>query len=572
MISIVCLATFIFAPQDVPLARGAYRGPYDEVLREQAAAAESEDSESKVLLDAWDRWEFWFEFQREILFRGLMERPGAAVQNDRYGPEDWALGRQEALEVGQPVLLRALDSKFPVIREAAALALGRMGSNAAVNPLKRALGDSSSQVRQAALLGLGLIGDEDSVLALAGVFRNPSHTAGMRAFAALGLGLSGRPEAGDLVDSYLKRNLKPDRVYGEEETVLSGAVWAAGILPAPGLTVTLLRGAEELRTGAASGSRKLRTVLFQALGNRQDRLARPYLIESLNSQDLAQRRSAALALGSLGDPAAIPALQRAFLAGGDLETRMFALLSAGQIGGHQAVAWLNQVGPETVKHRQLRSAWSLAVGMAQVGPELETLRIELTGHEPNQAGAKVRRDEERLRGAVAVGLGLFGDRRTLADIQESMAVKGLDPDFAGYLAIGAGALGGSQATQYLLKLSRQEGKQVDFTRGLVLGLGLVKDPRAAAEITRCLLEETHPEVQWAASRALGLVRSRKAFQTLITALSEEGEVRREPENLAAMIRALGFLTDVRRGESVGSFLRNMNYRQDFRMLRVLRAY
>ncbi|MFQ5747910.1 MAG: HEAT repeat domain-containing protein, partial [Planctomycetota bacterium] len=252
-------------PQDEPLVRGAYHGPFDEALDE--SVFRGKNGRRSGSRETWERWEFWFEFEREALFRGP-GRPDDLVlgKDGRYGSGPEALGRPAVLEQAVPLLVVALRSPHAAVREAASLALGRVAAPGSPQALQAMLQDPSAPVRQAALLGLGLSGMGKALVPLAEVFSNRAQSAGERALAALGLGLSGRKEAGELLEQYLRANLKPDRLFGEEETVLLGAVWACGRLGEARLVPVLLQGFQDLERNAATASRRTRTVILAALG------------------------------------------------------------------------------------------------------------------------------------------------------------------------------------------------------------------------------------------------------------------------------------------------------------------
>jgi HEAT repeat protein len=73
------------------------------------------------------------------------------------------LGRKAGRIV--PALLEALEDDNAVIRQHAALALGEIGSQTAIRPLRRALHDEDARVRRCALLSLMNLGAETTVAA-----------------------------------------------------------------------------------------------------------------------------------------------------------------------------------------------------------------------------------------------------------------------------------------------------------------------------------------------------------------------------------------------------------------------
>jgi len=148
---VLCLAIL---PQERPLVTGAYRGPYDEVLIEQSARTK-DGVRNAASLDGWERWEFWYEHERGNLFTGHPRFSRMQLSDaGTYGGRDGALMRDEVVGQAVPLLEAEMKSAFPSVREAAALALGRIGESSSLELLKEAAGDPIAQVRQAALLGL----------------------------------------------------------------------------------------------------------------------------------------------------------------------------------------------------------------------------------------------------------------------------------------------------------------------------------------------------------------------------------------------------------------------------------
>lgn len=564
-------------PQEVPLVQGAYRGPYDEVLIEQARARES------VLLDGWERWEFWFEHEQAGLFRGPVEAAPSALQADgRYAPRNDALRRGVVSEAAAPLLLRALESPLPELREAAALSLGRCGLPSSADALIAAADDPIAQVRQAALLGLGLLRNDQALVELGERFTNPGLTLGDRSFAALGLGLSRRAEAVPFLAAALERDLRADRLAGEEEKLLQATIWACGLLGSSDLVATLMTRTEELERTAASASRRVRTLTLWALGAIGDASATSFLVNRLSHPDLAVQRSAAQALGRLRDPGALGGLAERLDQGGDLQARVFCFLAVGRIGGPAAARVLEGHTDAVRVNRQLHSAWGLAAGMAGASSLMDGIFAELiSGPDLDPWDAKggsrsvsdPRRDEERMRGALAMGLALYGDAALVEDLGTLIRRKGIDPDFAGYLCTAAGYLGGSKAAAVLQEAAASSLTQEDTRRGLATGLALVGHPESAARCVELLLDPTEaPSVRLAAARAQGLARFGQSMRRILDALELDLGSPALAERNAHLLLAVGYLGDPYRGDRLASALEGWNFRQEFRLMRCLASY
>jgi HEAT repeat protein len=161
-----------------------------------------------------------------------------------------------------PALMDALRDHDPNIRRAACIALGQIGDTAAVPALIQRLGDANWSVRNAACIALGQVGDTAAVPAL--------------------------------------------RVHAE---IMEEAREALAMLG--GTSIALQ---EAVRTLA---EQSLWGVLCRALTSDQVRAAlvqlgssaAPLLIDALRDDNPKIRCAACIALGQIGDPAAIPALR-----------------------------------------------------------------------------------------------------------------------------------------------------------------------------------------------------------------------------------------------------------------------
>ncbi len=563
-------------PQEVPLVEGAYRGPYDEVLAEQTRARES------VLLDGWERWEFWYEHEQAALFRGPVEaEPQALLSDGRYAPRPEALRRGVVTEEAVPLLVEALSSPFPELREAAALSLGRCGVSAAVEPLLEAARDPIAQVRQAALLGLGMLEQDRALVALGEQFADPSLPVGDRCFAVLGLGLSRRPEAEILIGTALERDFLADRLVGEDEKLLQATLWAAGLHGSTDFAPVLMTRTEELERTASTSSRRVRTLSLWALGALGDPAATGFLVKRLGHTDVAIQRAAAQALGRLRDPGALGGLAERLDAGGDLQTQVSCFLAVGRIGGTSAARVLEQHAEAVRGNRQLHSAWGLAAGLAGAASLMDGIFAELiSGHgkdpwEEEGLGSfeNPRRDEERMRGALAIGFAFYGDGGVVEDFGTLVQRKGIDPDFAGYLCTAVGYLGGSKAVTILETVDASGLSTEDTRRGLATGYALVAHPESAARAVDMLLDpEEAPSVRLAAARAQGLARFGSSMSRILDTLEAElGDPAMAERNAQALL-AVGYLADPYQGDRLAAPLEGWNYRQEFRLARCLATY
>ncbi|PCH76369.1 MAG: hypothetical protein COB96_07015 [Planctomycetota bacterium] len=571
----ICLAIF---PQERPLVRGTYRGPYDEVLAEQVAAAK-DGIRTAALLDGWERWEFWFEHERGALF-SEPARLGHLRLNDygAYGSRDGSLTRDEVVGQAVPLLLAEIDSPFPGVREAAALALGRIGEANGLDALKDLATDPIAQVRQAAFLGLGLLDNDRALVFLAEHWSDPGLPTSDRCFAAIGIGLSSRREGGELLKVSLDRNLKTDRLFGSQEKLLQALIWAAGLQGSEDFVPQLMEAFGELESSAASASRRVRGLICWALGAIGDPSARPWLSHQLHSNDLLIQRASAQALGALGDPASVPALAARLLEGGDIQTMMNCMFAAGRLGGASSEVVFKRFADASTKHRQLRAAWGLGVGLSQSDSQADALfsafvsrnQIDLFKVD-NINDLKIRRDEERLRGAIALGLGFYGDQRAVVQLGDTLAVAGINPDFAGYLCMALGRLGGDKALASMKKFYDTSSAQVDARRGLAFGLGLHGSKESAAMLARLLIDDRDYSVRRSAAEALRLNRDAAAFNQVAAALRQKS-TDNNPHRRAHLVLSLGYMGDPYVGDRLAAMIEFAEFRQEFPLLRALSTY
>ncbi|MDP6849356.1 MAG: HEAT repeat domain-containing protein [Planctomycetota bacterium] len=575
---LLCLPALSFAilPQERPLIRGAYRGPYDEVLAAEVASRES--TREAILIDGWNRWEFWFEYERSNLFQGKSrEQTRLLLPNGNYGLGEWRLSREQVLGTSLPLLHKLIESPFPEVREASALSIGRIGDSSSLPFLLSAAEDSIAQVRQAALLGLGLLDNDRALVYLGERFSETKGPINDQCFAAIGMGLSGRKEAAELLRMALERNLKTDRLFGEQERLLLATIWGAGLQGSEGFVPALVMGGAELSSNAAAASRRVRSLICWALGAIGDSSSRGWLVRQLRGRDPALQRAAAQAISSLGDTGAIPVLAEVASAPVDLQTRILCLLAIGQLGGETSTSHLEALAPITQKHRQLQAAWGIAVGLSKSDALIEDVFNEFISKEKRDpweddpASLKMRRDEERLRGALALGLAFHGDQRTVEQFSEAALRKGGDPDFVGYLCIALGYLGGEKAAQTLKEVHENGNSQADSRRGLALGWALLNTEEGAVQAAKMVIGESNASVRLSAARSLALTHS-AAAQELITNELKSSSSKHSPADVAHMVLALGFLGDPYQADRLSATVEGLNYRQEFSLLRALSSY
>jgi aminopeptidase N len=270
-----------------------------------------------------------------------VEALAGALKRDRF----WAvrvaavraLGRMRR-EDALAVVLAAFDDAHPKVRRAAAAALGEWrGDERAAKALAVRLqkGDPSVFVEAEAALALGRTRSPLAVEVLPTLFRKPSFQDVLRTRAIEGLGFSGDERALPLIKSEWRR-------HGEGVFLARRAVAVA---------------AAELGTGTSFA-----------------RAARDVVEECLQDPDFRVRGEASAALGRMGMPEAIPAIERVLAA--ELDGRARRRMN-------DAIRTLRDGARPSEQAQKLREEVERLRGeQARLRERLEKLEARTNGHTP----------------------------------------------------------------------------------------------------------------------------------------------------------------------------------------------
>ena len=133
-----------------------------------------------------------------------------------------------------PLLEAAAGSRDPAVRARAALALGRIGDERAVPPLRSLLGDRAPAVREQAAFAAGILGEAALSEALGELLADPD--AGVAARAAWALGMLGQPAGRAALVGAVRDAPSAERRasvllglwrFGDEEAARAAAPWAS---------------------------------------------------------------------------------------------------------------------------------------------------------------------------------------------------------------------------------------------------------------------------------------------------------------------------------------------------------
>lgn len=428
-----------------------------------------------------------------------------------------------------PVLVGALSDPDAEIRSAAAIALSRVARGEAVEPLLRLLSDPNAEVREHAILALGASGAAEGVLPLLAIARDGTPVAGSKqrvspyasplAIVALALGRRGGFDP--RVDGEVAR-IARERSTADREAVATAALIYQTLAPCAEIGRLALEMADDV-----SLSPSVRCRAAECLRQSSDSGAPARLERFLSGPRLDLRRSAALALGSVRDPEALPSLFAAFELEPEPLTRGFILISIGRQGGEKA------------SDRLMRALKDGDTGMRKWGAL--ALGI-LARSEGDPAIAKAIREastREKSREATAaywIAAGLARDELSRPAIRDGLA-HASDPRQRMYAATALALLGGEASiTALRARLDPEDSPVVQASIAAALGyLGRREDAPALMSALQRLRE---PGLQGLAATALSFHGSVEAFMALSElARGDSGpSVRR-----AAAIEGLGMM-------------------------------
>lgn len=488
-------------------------------------------------------WMTWWELHKmDYLRPNLLDNWHGAVtqwESDGSNPLD-------AVRAGViPALLEALSAEDPRLRGSAAIALGRMAGERAIEPLFGRLADPDHEVRERAILALGATGTAKAAQALheiatsgtLGERRNITHDA--RPLAVLGLAIGRRNGMSGYWDHALSNLL--DEVSGTDRFLVQGS----GLLyqtmnPGPALSDwSLARSTDE---NTALGVRCRAT---ETLRTRSDEDSLAVLLHHLSGDSLELRRSAALALGEFEHSLALQPLLTAAEVEKEPLTRAFVLLSIGRQGGQPASAFLREFleqGPKTS-----RSWCALALGiLARDTDDAEARKAirEGLGREKNR----------EYRGAYYLALGIARDAEARDLLVEALC-KGSSYEIRAGAAMGLGMLEDPEGIEVLRE--RLPLDKCEYTRAAIAeAIGFVGDYDDCALLTGALEAMEIPENQERTALALGLHGQRRSVEALVEIAKD---VEQPARKRAAAIDALQVVLGKEPSLAVGDMLRQSNF-------------
>lgn len=414
-----------------------------------------------------NRWEWWFDFNQEVLLRlrARLERNAAADGGAPWRPISDDLRTSAVL----PALVEAVRADPPAlpgvrrnpnprdVRGAGVMAMGRLARPEAVPYIELvAETDPDRNVRMRAVVALGFSGSPNAVETLVRLYGDETVDAEIRTYAAAGLGLIGNAQAVDALRTGLSEKL----LTAQGNQIRAGSLYAAG-LPGDAVLGAALR--ELQPSWLFKKEPQARALIGASLGRVGDPPSVAFLFELLNDSDTQVRRSAAAGFGAAAgqlDAGAIGRLVAHYAQESDSATRMNLIHALGRARLPESRAWLRAALAS--ENAEARPHIALALGMDGDQGNTPVLLEALNGQ-----------NEQSIAGAMVVGLGLLGN-----DSATDALVARLDtessPYLRGYLCLALGLIDPArpELADEFDRIARTE-SDVELIRSAILGLGLL---------------------------------------------------------------------------------------------------
>lgn len=504
---------------------GQYRGPVGELFVSFPGPGPAQPAfpqnplagtgDTIGALEGYNRWEFWFEINKDVLLRSRDFRRKEVLFNVPPEPtpvsDDGKVRLEEARNRIAPALQAALKSSDPRVVRNAALGLGRIGAREAIAELEALASNSDMETRRFAVIALGMMDDRVVLSKLVNLVMNPGSVTEIRTAAALALGLQGRKEGARFLRDFVEKTLNVETAGGDDRDLYVASIVALGLCRDRDTAPILISRFRVIQPMSSARTKAVECALLQAIGRIGDPSGLVPLLEGMAAKDVQIRRSAAQALGDLGDRTAVKVLVTALEDDNDEQTRGFAAISLGRLGGEPARDALRKA----FFHKGSRTTKTFsAIGLGLLGD---------SGFAPELLKALELNSEDDSRGSFAIALGLLRDTKALETLFKIVENRGTNADLRGYCAIAIGLIRAEGTFARLLKILEEDTDKVDlWRRAVCIGVGLFNEPKAGAALTKVLETDKREMVREHAALALNMTRSRAQIQPLISLFEREG--------------------------------------------------
>jgi HEAT repeat protein len=496
----------------------------------------------KAVDDVKAFWMFWFEHNKEWILEQRLRQLAAkvAIPQDS-SPAIWA-GSEESKNITPlteedkrlkifPLLVDKLQDKSNFVRDAAVLALGKLGIPEAVPEIAKRVHDKDRDVGEDALLALGLTRQKEALKPLIKAVRGPDLKK--KAYAALGLGLLGMAEAHPTLVKEYQSLVK----RGKQQTAACVAV-ALGMIGNEE-TVAVLAG--PLR----KGQENLNVYICQALGRIGGKKAMEWLLRAAQKADRQVQGAAILALSNFPEKTVVRYLSTKGVKSGDRMVKVFSVVSLSRIARSlpendairkKLLIELKDFTEDVNKDKYMAQYGALGQGILDQDVSAKWMT--------DQLGGKRTTMSIQNKSALAMATGLLDMRNVVSDLR-------------GYAAFSLGILGDSKSKEEITERMKKD-RRKDLLRSGCWALGLLGDKTDVPWLLEVLTMEggNKHQVRGAAAIGIGLIGDQSAVDPLLKMVREE----KDNATRAFAIAALGCLIDKDPVPRIPQIFANIHYR------------
>jgi HEAT repeat protein len=514
---------------------------------------------------------WFFEHNRERFFAHYNESKGQRLQIPSHSsatvfgvlPRD-TRKRSEITAEDKDMIFTILKKQMnlapePIVRDAAVIALGKLGTAAAADQLKAHVGQEHDlAVKQDTLLALGMTRSPLAVDFLIDTVKNDK-TGKLVSFALLGLGLSqdaDHDKAAAAVLEYFTANVKKTAA----EDAVCCAADALGALKFADAVKPL---SQALTSNNKTVADVVRCFCAQALGKIGGDAAQKALEDALASGGQEVERAAAAALGNFESTAVAKMLagKEGILKADPLSAGLAAISLGRVLGQIDEDEWKGlpdalrdvAIHPEksVVKAQYANVALSLFGGFDKKVQDYYTKELP-----------EARLDKD-VQSALAMSVGLGGLAQMKSKLLAMANDGGRNVASRSYAAMALGMVGDSDAkdtAKSLQEIYKNGGDDPNVRRGAILGLGFVGD-RADVPFLISVIDTTKEDLaiarytRGAAVIALGMIRDGESIARI-----QELTGRPDPKTRALALAALGCLADKDEVPAMAQLFGDANFR------------
>lgn len=456
-------------------------------------------------------------------------------------------------------------------------------AKALIDIMKNKDGSSHFSVEESGALALGLLQNKDEgiLTALCDTLTDGRARQRTRAFAAIALGLLevAKDDAGyELVTETLRSIMKSSKEAQQDVQVcaligmgLSGdVVFVDELLP-------MVKDSRAYKTTKLNDVvRSYAAAAIGKIGSRNPDVARKEVIDvlkrAMTGKGAHTVRSAVIAYGQIGQQAGLEAgimadmvKALAYVANrGEGQAQNYALIALGKIGGAAQDLSLRNKVYATLSRAMTKGSFT---GKPFAGLALGLMGRTMSGKSADTAKESIRdavryefdnyRGAPTNRGAYAIALGMLKDKKSVPAMIKVLADRGEERKLRGFVAVALGMIGDGSAKK-AIKDALMEKQDRDLRVDTAVAAGLIGDSSAIAALVSILNEDkVSLFVQGSVTLALGSIGDARAIDPLVK-IVQDG---RTPDlNRALAAVALGNLGDRNDVPVLSRLSEDVNYR------------